>query len=203
MKLIRNVLTIAAISIYLLISAACGTPGQKPKTEPQQPTAKEPTIEELRKPAAKDPGIYKAMRVIKDRGQFTKKYISFEKYKQLTAGQPGGALDPDWFCDSYSLNMKENKHYISVTFGSSKRAKERDPRIEKVMADLPENSISVKLQTPAGRSYLLSDANADGILDFAADANKQSKKIDVELLDLMQEKYTWILGIIKGHYKKK
>jgi hypothetical protein len=197
-----KLLSILAISIFLLAGIGCGPSGQKPKTEPQ-PAAEVPDIEALRAPVAKDPGMYKVVDVIKEYGQFKKKYISFEKYKKLTAGQQNGALDPDWFYDSYNLDTRKNDHDIKVTFGTSKRAKDRDPRIQKVMADLPEKSISVKLKTPDGRSYLLSDANADGILDYAADANKKTAKIDVKLLDTMQEKYTWIVGILKKYYKKK
>jgi hypothetical protein len=141
------------------------------------------------------------MKVIKEYGQLKKKHISFVKYKKLTAGQPGGAMDPDWFYDSYHLDMKEKNHWITVIFGTSKRAKARDPRIGKIMADLPPNSIAVKMKTPKGREYMLSDSNADGILDYAAPAKNKSPKVDIKLLDRMQEKYTWIIGIIKKHYK--
>ena len=42
-----------------------------------------------------------------------------------------------------------------------------------------------------------------GVLDFAKDANeKKTARVDIQLLDQMQEKYTWILGLIKKHYKK-
>ncbi len=71
------------------------------------------------------------------------------------------------------------------------------------MTDLPGKSITVELKMPSGKKYLLSDAEADGILDFAKDANeKKTARVDIQLLDQMQEKYTWILGLIKKHYKK-
>jgi hypothetical protein len=177
----------------------CG-PTEKAQTEPQVPTG--PGIEKLRKPVSKDATIYKAVEVIKDYGRLSKEYISYEKYQQLTKDQAGVTLDPDWFYDSYKLDMNEKDHWILVIFGSAKRAIARDPRIGKIMADLPEKSITVELKMPSGKKYLLSDAEADGILDFAKDANKKVTKVDVQLLDKMQEKYTWILGLIKKHYKK-
>jgi hypothetical protein len=195
-------LTIVGIVIGLMFIIGCG-PTEKAQTEPQVVTPTEPSIEELRKPVAKDATIYKAVEVIKDYGRLSKKYISYEKYQQLTKGQAAAALDPDWFYDSYKLNMNEKDHWMVLTFGTAKRAIARDPRIEKIMAGLPEKSIVVELKMPSGRKYLLSDAEADGILDFAKDANeKKVTKVDVQLLDRMQEKYTWILGLIKKHYKK-
>jgi hypothetical protein len=195
-------LIIVSIVIGLLFIIGCG-PTEKAQTEPQVVTPSEPGIEELRKPVAKDATIYKALEVIKDYGRKSKEYISYEKYQQLTKGQAGAALDPDWFYDSYKLDMNEKDHWILVIFGTAKRAMARDPRIEKIMAGLPEKSITVELKMPPGTKYLLSDAEADGILDFAKDANeKKTTKVDVQLLDKMQEKYTWILGLIKKHYKK-
>ena len=202
MKVILSVLTIVYVLVSLAALTGCAGPQKKPETEPVT-VPKEPSIEELRKPVSKDPTIYKARKVILEYGRFKKKYISYKKYRELTKGQTG-ALDPDWFYDSYELNLKEKGHWITVTYGTSKKAKERDPKIEALMADLPENSITVKLKTPSGRSYLLSDAEADGILDYAKDADKKTgSKIDIQLLDKMQEKYSWIIGLIKKHYKKK
>lgn len=204
MKLISNLLTIVCMLVLLIVISGCAGPGKKVETEPQVVPAAEPSIEELRKPVAKDPAIYKARKVIKEYGIFKKKYISYKKYRELTKGGGPGALDPDWFYDSYDLNLKEKGHWITVTYGTSKKAKERDPRIQELMAGLPESAITVKLKTPSGRSYLLSDAEADGILDFAKDADKKTTgKIDIQLLDKMQEKYTWIIGLIKKHYKQK
>lgn len=191
-------LPIVSIVISLIFIIGCG-PKEKAQTEPQV----EPSIEELRKPVAKDTSIYKALEVIKEYGRKSKEYISYEKYQQLTKGQTNTALDPDWFYDTYKLNMNEKGHWILVIFGTAKRAMDQDPRIEKIMADLPEKSITVELKMPSGKKYLLSDADADGILDFAKNANeKKTTKVDIQLLDRMQEKYTWILGLIKKHYKK-
>jgi hypothetical protein len=201
-KITLKTLTIVSVVIGLMFIIGCG-PGEKAQTEPQVVTPKEPGIEELRKPVSKDTTIYKALEVIKEYGRKSKEYISYEKYQQLTRGQAGAALDPDWIYDSYKLNMNEKDHWILVVFGTAKRAMARDPRIEKIIADLPEKSISVELKMPSGRKFRLSDAEADGILDFAKDANKKKvTKVDVQLLDKMQEKYTWILGLIKKHYKK-
>jgi hypothetical protein len=199
-----RILTVVIVIVGVLAIIACG-PAKKIETEPQVvPVPPEPTIEELRKPVAKDPAIYKALEVIKGYGNFYKKYMPYEKYQQMTKGQEGGALDPDWFYDSYKLNLNENNHWMTVIFGTAKRAITRDPRIEKIMADLPGKSITVKLKMPSRKTYLLNDAEADGILDFAKDSKEKNvTKVDIELLDQMQEKYTWIIGLIKKHYKKK
>ena len=195
-------LAIVSIIIDLMFVFGCG-PGEKVQTEPQVVTPKEPTIEELRKPVSKDATIYKALEVIKEYGKLSKEYISYEKFQGLTKGQAAAALDPDWFYDSYKLNMNEEDHWILVIFGTAQRAMARDPRIGKIMTDLPGKSITVELKMPSGKKYLLSDAEADGILDFAKDANeKKTARVDIQLLDQMQEKYTWILGLIKKHYKK-
>jgi hypothetical protein len=202
MKVVVRVLAIMSILGLLAAGFGCG-PKKDMQTEPRVEAPKEPSIEELRKPVAKDPAIYKAIHVIKEVGQFQKKYISYEKYRQLTRGKSGVILDPDWFYDSYLLNFNEKGYWATVTFGTAKRAIERDPRIEKLMTDLPGNSITVKLKTPSGRTYLLTDAEADGILDFAKDASQKNvTKIDIQLLDQMQEKYTWLMSIVKKHYKK-
>ncbi len=195
-------LTFAGIFIGLLFVFGCG-PTEKVQTEPQVVTPKEPSIEELRKPVAKDASIYKALDVIKEYGRKSKDYISYEKYQQSIKDQANAALNPDWFYDSYKLNMNENDHWILVIFGTAQRAMARDPRIEKIMTDLPGKSITVELKMPSGKKYLLSDAEADGILDFAKDADeKKTTNVDIRLLDEMQEKYTWILGLIKKYYKK-
>ncbi|MCP5108184.1 MAG: hypothetical protein GY950_32655 [bacterium] len=200
MKIMLRVLIIAITAAFLAIVSGCGPAAvDKPKTEP---IVKEPSIEELRKPVAKDPAIYKAVKVLQKSGRLSKKYMSYEKYQKLSGGQ-GAALDPDWFYDSYVLDLNENGYWASVTFGTAKRAIERDPRIEKVLTGLPAKSIFMKLKTPSGRTYILSDAEADGILDFARDEKQKTvKKIDIPLLDKMQEKYTWIIGIVKRYYKK-
>jgi hypothetical protein len=199
--MILRVFMVVCVAMMLFSGFGCG-PEKPVQTEPQVTAPEPPPVEELRKPVAKDPTVYKALHVIKEYGHMKKKYISYEKYLKLTRGQPGGAMDPDWFYDSYVLDLNEKGHWVTVTFGTSKLAQKRDPRIQKVMADLPVQAITIKLKAPSGRTYLLSDAEADGILDFAKDAAKKDPKLDIPLLDKMQEKYTWILGLIKKHYKK-
>jgi hypothetical protein len=196
-------LTIVFTVMGLALIPGCG-PAKKVSSEPQVvPVPHEPTIEELRKPVAKDPTIYKALSVVKEYGRLAKNYMPFEKYQKLTGGQENAAVDPDWFYDSYKLDANENGYWFTVTYGTAQRAFARDPRIEKTMADLPGKSITVELKTPSGRTYLLNDAEADGILDFVKDAKEKDRvKVDVQLLDNMQKKYTWILGLIKKHYKK-
>lgn len=192
---------------FLAIAMNCGPSGQAPVTEPVQPVVepKEPTIEDLRKPVAKDPEMYKALNVLRELGRHDKKYISYEKFQELTKGQPGAAVNPDWFYDNYVVDINEEGYWINVLYGTSQRAMEKDPRIQKVMADLPANSITVVLKTPGGKSYLLNDAQGDGVLDFVKDSAKPtdpSVKVDIKLLDQMQEKYTWVIGLIKKHYYK-
>ncbi len=80
---------------------------------------------------------------------------------------------------------------------------ESDPRIAKLIGDMPKESITMDLKTPKGNKYLLVDNNADGVLDFVKKAgSKTTMKIDVKLLDSLQKKYTWIIGVIKKHYQK-
>jgi hypothetical protein len=190
--------------VYLLAAFGCGGAAKKAETEPQPvEPLKELSIEELRKPVAKDDTIYKAVEVLQKFGRLTKKYMSYEKYKAAAGAQASGAIDPDWFYDSYLLDMNENGYWANVTFGTAQKAKDNDPRLRDLMENLPGQSISMRLKTPSGKSYILSDAEADGILDYAKEAGEAgSTKIDIQLLDRMQEKYTWIIGIIKKYYKK-
>lgn len=201
MRVITSIL-VTSIVILALASVGCG-PSQDVKTEPTKlPEPKtEPTIEELRKPVAKDPTIYKACKVIEKFGFIKKKAISFNKYKQLTSG--GGAMDPDWFYDSHVLEINDKGYWMTFMLGSSKRAKDKDARVQQVMSGLPDKSINVKMKIPSGKTYMLIDAEADGVLDFVKDAKaKTTGKVDIELLDKMQEKYTWALRLVKKHYSK-
>lgn len=204
MKVIVKTLAIAIIMVYLTAAFGCGGAAKKAETEPQPiEPPKEPSIEELRKPVAKDPTIYKVLEVLQKFGRLTKKYMSYEKYQASAGAQASGSIDPDWFYDSYVLDMNEDGYWANVTFGTAQKAKDNDPRLRDLMENLPGQSISMRLKTPSGKTYILSDAEADGILDFAKEAGDTgSTKIDIQLLDRMQEKYTWIIGIIKKYYKK-
>ncbi|MCP4218832.1 MAG: hypothetical protein GY765_29640 [bacterium] len=201
MKLLLKSLTLICAVLFISLFSGCGPEKVQPTTEPpSQPVPQEPTIEELRKPVAKDPGMFKAVTVLKKYGTKSKTYMSYEKYQKMSAS---GAMDPSWFYDQYDMNMNEKKHWIKVILGTSERAVQKDPRIAKIMAELPQLSISMEVKTPSGKIYLLSDMQGDGILDYAADSKKKSGgKVDIPLLDKMQEKYTWIIGIVKKHYKK-
>jgi hypothetical protein len=203
MKIIIKISIWVALVVYLAFCAGCGAPAQKPTVEPTPPPPPkvEPTIEDLRKHVDKDPDMFKAIKVIEKYGVLRKKAITFEKYVELTKGQSGGALNPDWFSDSYTLEVNENKHWVTFTLGTAKRVREKDARIQQVMAGLPEESISLKMQTPDGKKYILSDAEADGVLDYAAPVGQKTLKVDIPLLDNMQEKYTWLLGIVKQNYR--
>jgi len=183
----------------------CGPAGQEIKTtpEPAKVEPKEPAIEDLRKPVAVDTDMFKAVKVLIEFGKHAKKHITYEKFQELTGGQPDAAVNPDWFYDNYVIDINEDNYWVNVICQSSTKATENDPRIKKVMGDLPSASITVTLTTPKGKKYLLNDSQADGILDFAKEADKETDmKIDIKLLDTMQEKYTWVLNLIKKHYKK-
>jgi hypothetical protein len=200
MRKVVNVLLIVMVIGYLAIITGCAG-AKAPETTPESDA--KPSPEELRKKVDKDPAIYQAMAVIKKVGKLTQEHISYEKYETITKSQQGSVLDPTWFYDNYDLPLNKDGYWITVTFSTADKSIVRDPRIEKLMTDLPGNSITVNLKTPSGQSYILSDTEADGILDFAKRANEESvKQIDYELLDRMQEKYTWIISIIKKHYKK-
>ncbi|MCP4157644.1 MAG: hypothetical protein GY757_58585 [bacterium] len=203
MKIFLRTLITISILVVLAITFGCGgTETQTVKTEPTPVVKEAPTIEELRKPVDKDPNMFKVLKVIKKFGKFRKQYMTYEKY-QKTSGS-SGAIDPAWFYDSYDLEVNEKKHWSTVTYGSAGRAIERDPRIEKALEGLPKQSVIVKLKTPDGRKYIISDADGDGIIDFAKIANQKTVagKQDIKVLDKMQEKYTWLMSIVKKYYKK-
>jgi hypothetical protein len=72
------------------------------------------------------------------------------------------------------------------------------------MKGFPREVIDVIIKTPDEKTYLLSDSDADGVLDFTARADERGKVRtagDLSLLKNMQVKYQWILGIIKRHYR--
>lgn len=192
--------------VLVIVSAAfngCSSKPSAPQTEPQVIQPKEPSIEELRKPVSKDPYTLNAMDIVVKKGKLKKKSISYQKYQQLTNNDTSGAVNPDWFYDTYEITFPEEKHWITVIFGTAKKAKTNDKRIGEVMTDLPENSITITLELPSGKKYLLVDSEADGILDFTKEANQPtSTKVDIPLLDRMQEKYSWVLGVLKKYYKK-
>lgn len=203
MRVIIKTLAVVIVMVYFLAAFGCGGAPKKAETEPQPLEPKEPSIEELRKPVDKDPTIYKVLEVLQKFGRLTKKSMTYEKYQASVGTQGTGAIDPDLFYDSYILDMNENNYWANVTYGTAQKAKNSDSRIRDLMENLPDQSITIKLKTPAGKTYLLSDAEADGILDFAKDVNETtSTKIDIQLLDQMQEKYTWLINIIKKYYKK-
>jgi len=201
-----SIIIVTVMIGFVLMTTGCG--GSKVETQPvgkeiQPPIVpREPTIDELRKPVSKDMEIYKPIGVIKHFGTLKKKSMTYEKFQKLTGGQANVMIDPDWFYDTYRYPVNENNYWITVTFGTAKRAKNADSRITQAMGDLPEESIYISLLTPSKKTYILLDSNADGILDFTKEANQPtSTKVDIKLLDEMQEKYTWILNLIRKYYK--
>lgn len=187
------------IMIILLAMFINSCTSKKIDTEPSSevPATKYPRLD-----IPADPGMYKALQVIKDFGKRTKGHLSYADFQK---SKKSAVFDPDIFYDHYLLDLNEKDYWITLTFRSAVRSIEKDPRIEKLMENLPRKAIDVQLKTPRGNTYLLSDSNADGVLDFARPAGK--KKIspvnaDLNLLKNMQEKYRWVLGIIKKYYKR-
>lgn len=183
--------------LVVVITGSCA--GKKATTEP---ASGEPVPQPLRLDIAADPGMYKTVKVIKNFGKRTKKHLSYAKFQKT---EKSAVFDPDVFYDHYVLDLNEKNHWITMTFRSATRAIDKDPRIEKLMENLPRKVIDVQLKTPQGKTFLLSDTNADGVLDFASPAGQKKKTgstADLKLLKNMQVKYRWILGIIKKYYKK-
>jgi hypothetical protein len=185
----------------LIIYAGCAP--KAPKKEPGQ-TIK-PVEVPMKLDLPKDEQMYKAYWVLKRYGNKTQAHMSYTQYKKNTSASDLSFWSPDWFYDSYQVPVNEKGHWITVTYHTATAAMRKDRRIEKLMENVPHHSIDIKLKTPNGAKYILTDTEADGVLDFAApDAKKRNTKevkADFPLLKRMQGKYTWILGIIKQSYK--
>jgi len=192
MKMFR----LTGFCLVLILLAGCA--GKKADTEPST------MIDVPKLNIAPDPGMYKALQVIKRFGNKTIDHLNYAEFKKREATAQNTTFNPDVFYDQYVLDLNEKNYWITVTFQTATRARRRDSRIRDLMQDFPENAIDVLLKTPANKIFLLSDSNGDGVLDFARPEGKQLNKgltVDIELLKAMQQKYGWILGIIKRHYK--
>ena len=184
---------------WLVLILLAGCAGKKADTEPSIMT----DVPKLN--IAPDPGMYKALQVIKRFGNKTMDHLSYAEFKKREATVQNATFNPDVFYDQYVLDLNEKNYWITVTFRTATRSRRRDSRIRDLLQNFPENAIDMLLKTPANKIFLLSDSNGDGVLDFARPEGKQHNQgltVDIELLKAMQQKYGWILGIIKRHYKR-
>lgn len=182
----------------LIVILLAGCAGKKADTEPSSVV----DIPKLNIPP--DPGIYKALNVIRKFGKKIVRHQSFAEYKKQETADRNATFNPDLFYDRYILDLNEKDYWVTLTLRTSARSKRSDSRIRKLMQSFPENAIDLVLKTPAQKTFLLSDSDADGVLDFVAPEGKQPDpglKVDVKLLRTMQHKYGWILRIIKRHFK--
>jgi hypothetical protein len=150
-----------------------------------------------------DPAMFRALTVVRKFGKLIHRYMPYDQYKKSGSGN-GSTFDPGIFCDRYELDLNEKDYWVTLTYYTAERAISRDPRIEKIMKDFSPKSIDVKLKTPSGKTFLLSDSNADGVLEFASQEGspvKNPSRVDLQLLKRMQEKYRWVLGIVKRYYR--
>jgi len=186
--------------IIFLVVFINGCVGKKAETEP---SAEVPALQPPRLDMAADPGMYKAMQVIKDFGKKSKDHLTYSEFRKT---KKTAVFDPDVFYDHHVLDLNEKDYWITITYRSAVRSIRKDSRIEKLMENLPRKVIDVQLKTPQGKTFLLSDSNADGVLDFASPAGKKKRsnpEADLKLLKNMQGRYRWVLSIIKKYYKKK
>lgn len=196
---------ILRLSIIVAFAAAIGCGPKTPVVAPP-PAEPGPTpLQTWQQEIPKDATIYQALKVLENYGRKSKKSISYNEYKKNTGGSTLTSWSPEWFYDAFTLELNEKGNWVTVTWSTSKFAGNRDPRIAELMKDAPSDVIDLKVKVPSGRTYLLGDSDADGILDFAmnknAKAQEAGKQANIQLLDQMQKKYAWILSIIKRNYK--
>lgn len=192
------------VFILLLVSLIyfCG-----PKEVKVEPSVEEQGTVETRPllDVPKDPSIYKACHVIKDYGKMTQMHRSYQDFLKASKGGKT-AFTPAMFYDTYKLKLTEQNHRFQLMFSTARRAIKKDQRVEDQMSGLPRKVIDVNMTTPKGMVYMMSDNEADGVLDFATPANRKQAPtggVDVQLLKRLQKKYAWVLSVVKKYYKKK
>jgi len=191
--------------VIVAFAAAIGCGPKTPVTEPP-PAEPGPTpLQTWQQEIPKDATMYQALKVLENYGRKTKKSISYNEYKRNTGGGTLTSWSPEWFYDAFTLDMNEKGNWVTITWSTSKFAGKRDARIADLMKDAPSDVIDLKVKVPSGSVYLLGDSDSDGILDFAmnkkAKAEEAGKQANIQLLDRMQKKYSWILSIVKRNYK--
>lgn len=190
---------IILLPAVVLILAACGGP-KTVVTEPEPATVPEAPPPPSASP---DPQIGRVHVVLRHFGRLTRKYMSYEEYsRNHRAGDEVASVSPDWFYDTYSLDLNQDGYWAKVHYQTAERAITRDPRIESLLGTAPRNAIDMSVETPAGRKYVFSDAEADGVLDYAALQGRKAgdSGFDWELRDRMQATYSRLLAVIKGYY---
>lgn len=199
--MVKRISVIFSALIVLASFMNCSVP-RPVKTEPDagNKTKIEETSHPILQNIQKDKTIYKVYRVIEHFGKLKETHIPVKNISL----QSGQTLNPDVFYDVYELDVDEKGYWFRIMLKTAKRAIEKSDKVKKMMAGLPVYVLDIRLKTPAKKLYMLSDAEADGILDFAAplDENRKQLKIDVNLLRNMQNKYGMILRILKNHYKQ-
>lgn len=200
---VKDIVKLLAI-LFVAAWFGCSTAGPK-KTEPSTP---EPAVSPPRLDLPADSTIYRALSVIEEFGRQDQQHISYQEYRKRTGGKSDNvsSWSPDWFYDAYVLEMNEKGYWATVTFYTARDAVKRDERINRLMEGVPVNAIDMKLKFPGGENYLLSDTEADGVLDFVRKMDPHSGRTDdrqtLEQLEQLQKKYSWILGIIKRSYRR-
>jgi len=197
---VKRFLTVL-LPMIALILVACGGP-ETVKTEPE-PVA----VPEAPPPpkVSPDPGIHRAHVVLRHFGRLTRKYMSYAEYRRKNQASDGVAsVSPDWFYDTYSLDLNEDGYWARVNYQTAERAIARDPRIESLLGNAPRHAIDMTVETPAGRKYVLSDSEGDGVLDYAALKGKpaEGSGFDWKLRDRMQATYSRLLSVVKGYYPR-
>jgi hypothetical protein len=196
---------VRALAVLLIaVWVGCSTAGPK-KTEP---LTTGPSIQPPKLDLPADITMYRALAVIEHYGRQSQQHILYREYQQRTGGKGGdvSSWSPDWFYDSYVLDLNEQGYWATVTYSTARDARDRDERIDRLMQGVPVDVIDMRLKFPSGDTYLLGDSEADGVLDFARKAGQKPDTApnsqDLERLKWLQEKYAWILGVIKRNYRK-
>ncbi len=190
--------------LFIAVWFGCSAAGPK-KTEP---LTTGPLIQPPKLNLPADATMYQALAVIEHYGRQSQQHILYREYQKRTGGKSGSisSWSPDWFYDSYVLDLNEKGYWATVTYGTARDARDRDERIERLMQGVPVDVIDMRLKFPSGETYLLGDSEADGVLDFARKAGQKPNTAmndqNLERLKQLQEKYAWILALIKRNFRK-
>lgn len=181
-----------------LVIALTGCSNKTARVEPVPPVL--PEMPRLDIPP--DPDMFRVVRVIEKYGTRTVNHGLYSEYQKTrkTAGE--SAFNSDVFYDQYLLDLNENNYWVTVTLRSALRSMRKDPRIREAMSGFPVQAMDLIMKTPEEQTFLLSDSDANGVLDFAGPADQRVRVQtpgDLDLLETMQAKYRWILGIIKRY----